>query len=43
MATFAGVSGAFSAWFRASGRELPDRMDERDLALVTAATHKAAR
>ena len=43
MAAFAGVSGAFAAWFRSSGRELPDRMDERDLALVTVATHKAAR
>jgi Protein of unknown function (DUF1360) len=40
---FAGAAGAFSAWFRSSGRELPDRMDPGDLALVTVATHKASR
>jgi uncharacterized protein DUF1360 len=43
MAAFAAATGAFGAWFRASGRELPERMDERDLALVTVATHKASR
>jgi hypothetical protein len=43
MATFTGLAGAFSAWFRASGRELPERMESRDLALVTVATHKASR
>jgi hypothetical protein len=40
---FAGAAAAFSAWFRGSGRELPDRMDPGDLALVTVATHKASR
>jgi uncharacterized protein DUF1360 len=40
---FAALAGAFSAWFRASDRELPDRMEGRDLALVTLATHKASR
>ena len=43
MGTFTSLSAAFAAWFRASGRELPDRMDARDLALVTVATHKASR
>jgi hypothetical protein len=43
MGTFTSLSGAFAAWFRASGRELPDRIDGRDLALVTIATHKASR
>src|SRR4051794_14002893 len=43
MGVFASLSGAFAAWFRASDRELPDRMEARDLALVTVATHKASR
>jgi hypothetical protein len=41
--TFAAAAVGFAAWFRRSGRELPDRMDARDLALVTVATHKASR
>jgi hypothetical protein len=40
---FTTMAGAFAAWFRASGRELPERMDPRDLVLVTVATHKASR
>jgi hypothetical protein len=40
---FAAGAGAFSAWFRGSGRELPERMSAGDLALVTVATHKASR
>jgi hypothetical protein len=43
MASFAALAGGFSVWFRTSGRELPDRMDARDLVLVTVATHKASR
>lgn len=43
MGTFSGLAAAFATWFRRSGRELPDRMDGRDLALLTAASHKAAR
>jgi hypothetical protein len=43
MAAFTGVAGAFAGWFRASGRDLPDRMDVGDLALLTVATHKASR
>src|SRR3954454_11219346 len=43
LGTFTALAGGFSAWFRASGRELPERVDGRDLALVTIATHKASR
>jgi hypothetical protein len=41
--TFAGLTVAFSAWVHRSGRELPERIATGDLALATAATHKAAR
>lgn len=43
MATFTGAGIAFGSWFRASGRTLPERMEARDLALVTVAAHKLAR
>ena len=43
ISTFLGLAGAFVAWFRRSGRELPERVDARDLALVTVAAHKGAR
>ncbi len=43
MATFSGLATLFAAWFRRSGRALPERMDGRDLALLTVASHKAAR
>jgi hypothetical protein len=43
MGTFSGLAAAFAGWFRRSGRELPDRIDPRDLALLTVASHKAAR
>jgi hypothetical protein len=43
MGLFGAAAGAFVTWFRASGRELPERMEARDLALVTVATHKASR
>jgi hypothetical protein len=43
MGAFTAMAGAFSAWFRASDRELPERMGSSDLALVTVATHKASR
>jgi hypothetical protein len=42
-AAFLAVAGAFSAWVRRSGRELPERISPADLALVTVATHKASR
>ncbi len=43
MATFTSVAVAFSLWLRRSGRELPERIAPGDLALITLATHKAAR
>jgi hypothetical protein len=41
--SFAAVAAGFSAWLRASGRELPERIPPGDLALITVATHKASR
>ncbi|MEO6857707.1 MAG: DUF1360 domain-containing protein [Solirubrobacteraceae bacterium] len=43
MGTFSSLAVAFATWFRRSGRELPDRIDPGDLALLTVASHKAAR
>jgi hypothetical protein len=43
MGAFAVSVGGFSAWMRASGRRLPERVDAGDLALMTLATHKASR
>jgi hypothetical protein len=43
MGLFVGLVGGFSAWVRASGRELPENVSASDLALVTVATHKASR
>jgi len=43
MAAFAAAAGAFAAWLRSSGRELPERVPAGDLALMTVATHKASR
>jgi uncharacterized protein DUF1360 len=43
MGAFAAAAGGFAVWFGRSGRELPDRIDAGDLALVTIATHKASR
>src|SRR5215208_2880856 len=43
MGAFLASSGGFAGWMRATGRELPERVDGRDLALMTVATHKAAR
>jgi hypothetical protein len=43
MGTFAALCGGFVAWLRASGRELPETIETRDLALVAIATHKTAR
>ena len=40
---FAASVGGFAAWMRASKRQLPERLDTRDLALMTLATHKASR
>jgi uncharacterized protein DUF1360 len=43
MGIFASLCGAFGAWFRRSGRELPERIDTGDLVLVSIATHKTSR
>jgi hypothetical protein len=43
MGAFATLAASFALWFRASGRQLPDRIDGRDLALLTVASHKASR
>jgi hypothetical protein len=40
---FGGLVACFSLWMRRSGRELPERLDRGDLALVTVATHKLSR
>lgn len=43
MAVYSGCTSAFAAWFRRSGRTLPDRVAAGDVALVAVATHKASR
>lgn len=43
MAVFGSAVAAFAAWFRGSGRELPERMSPRDMALIATAAHKTAR
>jgi hypothetical protein len=43
MGMFAALCVAFVTWLRASGRELPETIETRDLALVAIATHKSAR
>jgi hypothetical protein len=43
MGAFGALSAGFAAWFRASGRELPDRISSSDLVLLTVASHKASR
>jgi len=40
---FGVLCGAFAAWFRRSGRTLPEQVPAGDLALVTVATHKLSR
>jgi hypothetical protein len=40
---YASLLGGFVAWFRRSGRKLPERIDARDLALVALAVHKGTR
>ena len=43
MSVFLTLASTFAAWFRRSGRELPERIDDRDLVLLTLASHKASR
>ncbi len=42
-ALFLALCGAFAAWFRTSERELPERVQPDDMALIAVATHKASR
>ncbi len=42
-AAFLALTGAFSAWFHRSGRELPERVGAADVALMTLATYKLSR
>lgn len=41
--TFVALAGSFAAWFRGSGRELPERMAARDMALIAVAASKLSR
>lgn len=43
MAAFMTLAASFARWFRSSGKQLPDHIDARDLALLTVASHKASR
>ncbi len=43
MSIYGVLTGAFAAWFAASGRRLPERVEPYDLALMTIATHKSSR
>lgn len=43
MSAFGVLCGGFAAWFSRSRRELPERIDARDLVLMTVASHKLAR
>jgi hypothetical protein len=40
---FAGLATGFGLWLRKSGREFPERISTRDLALTSLATFKASR
>jgi hypothetical protein len=42
-ALFAAMVAGFSAWARRTGRQLPERVEPGDLALIAVATHKASR
>jgi hypothetical protein len=43
MSVYGTVVGAFATWLRLSGRDVPARMETRDMALIALATHKVAR
>ena len=43
MGAFLTLAASFAAWFRSSGRELPESIATGDLLLVTLASHKASR
>ena len=41
MSVFLTLASSFGVWFRRSGRTLPERMDGRDLLLLTVASHNS--
>lgn len=43
ISTYVSLFAGFVAWFRRSGRPLPERVDARDLALLAVAAHKGSR
>jgi len=43
MGAFTALAAAFGGWFRRTGRELPESISPRDLALITVASHKTSR
>jgi len=43
MGAFATLCVGFLTWLRSSGREVPETVETRDLALIAIATHKSAR
>jgi hypothetical protein len=43
MSVFLTLASSFAVWFSRSGRTLPERIDGRDLLLLTVASHKASR
>ena len=43
LGSFSAMCGGFTIWLRRSGRDLPERVEGRDLALVAVATFKASR
>jgi hypothetical protein len=43
MSAFGTLTAVFAVWFGRSGRDLPERIEARDLLLLTAASHKTAR
>lgn len=43
IATFFAAAGAFASWLRFSDTELPERIDAKDLALVSVGTYKLSR
>jgi Protein of unknown function (DUF1360) len=43
LGSFSALCGGFGLWLRRSGRELPQQVESRDLALVAVATFKVSR
>ena len=43
LGSFSTLCGGFAYWLARSGRELPERIEPRDLALIATATFKASR